>query len=189
MKRSYLLYSAVLLVLVIVMIVSGVIQDHKLKSSKLRDSAIDTLVSAGCEQVDESYLPDSGPIEALPSGEEVDLSPLQNVKTVLNSSSSEANSDGQVLFNLIGSSVLKNSNFYISDTSVKGRDATVSVHLFYANNTEGDIELEYFYYDGEWRLSNTMDALKVIRVNGKDYDSAAESAYENIVKEMNGVLS
>ncbi|MBP5416219.1 MAG: hypothetical protein J6Y58_01720 [Clostridiales bacterium] len=189
MKRSYWIYSAILLLLVIVMIVAGVIQDRRMKKSKLRDSAVETLVAAGCEQVDESYVPNKYDVKDVPSDEEVDFSALQNIKTVLTTSSSGSNSDGQMLFNLIGASVLKNAKFYISGTKVSGRDAVVKVHLFYNDNTEGDMELEYFYYDGEWCLSNTFDALKNIRVNGNDYDEAAGSAYNDIVNEMNKVLS
>ena len=83
---------------------------------------------------------------------------------------------------------MKNAKFYISGTKVRGRDATVKVHLFYNNNTEGDMELEYFYYDGEWRLSNTLHALKSIQVNGRDYDDLASSAYDDAIKSMQCAL-
>ncbi len=96
--------------------------------------------------------------------------------------------DGQFLFNKIGSTLLQNAKFYITSTKVSGRDATVKVHLFYNNNTEGDLELEYFYYDGEWRLSNTLDALKNLRVNGKDYDEVSASAYDEAIKSLQGAL-
>lgn len=187
MKRSYWVYSAILLVLVIVMIVTGVIQDRKLKKSKLRDSAIETLTAAGCVEVDESYVPAFNPESDFLGNDEIDLSQLNNMKTVFTTSSG-ADSDGQFLFNKIGSAVLQNAKFYISSTKVSGRDATVKVHLFYNNNTEGDLELEYFYYDGEWRLSNTLDALKNIRVNGRDYDEVSASAYDEAIKSLQGTL-
>ena len=187
MKRSYWICSAILLVLVAVMIITGIVQDRKLKKAKLRDSAVDTLTAAGCVEVDQSYVPPFKPQSDFLGYDEVDLSQLNNVKTVF-SSSSDSNMDGQFLFNKIGSTLLQNAKFYITSTKVSGRDATVKVHLFYNNNTEGDLELEYFYYDGEWRLSNTLDALKNLRVNGKDYDEVSASAYDEAIKSLQGAL-
>ena len=187
MKRSYWICSAILLVLVAVMIITGIVQDRKLKKAKLRDSAVDTLTAAGCVEVDESYVPPFEPQSDFLGDDEVDLSQLNNVKTVF-SSSSDSNMDGQFLFNKIGSTLLQNAKFYITSTKVSGRDATVKVHLFYNNNTEDDLELEYFYYDGEWMLSNTMEALKDISVGGRSYDDAAAAAYYDLVKEMKGTL-
>ena len=187
MKKSYIVYSAFLLILVAVMIVSAVIQDRKTKRVKLRRAAEETLSSIGAVEVDDSDVPGlpSGD-ELLHSGEEVDLSELDNVKNII-PQYSDSDIDGQALFTQVGSQLLKNAQYTITDTSIHGRDAEVTVHLYY-NGTEGDMVLEYFYYDGEWMLSNTMEALKDISVGGRSYDDAAAAAYYDLVKEMKGTL-
>ena len=185
MKKSYWIYSGILLLIVIVMIVVGAIQDHKTKKDKLKRSAVATLTSAGCVEVDDDYNPELMNENLLHSGDDVDLSSLENAKNLL-PQYKDSDLDGQYLFTMIGSSVLKNAKFYISSTKISGRDAKVKVHIFYQGR-EGDITLEYFYYDGEWRLSNTMDALSDIMVDGQNYDDVEQSAYEVIVNEMKNI--
>ena len=62
-------------------------------------------------------------------------------------------------------------------------DAEVKIHIYYHDH-EGELELEYFYYDGEWMLSNTVEAVKHLTVDGRDYDEAEVSAFEQVAKEF-----
>lgn len=182
MKKSYWICSAVILFIVIVMIVTAVISDNKTKKAQVRRCAENTLKSAGCIEVDDDYVPDLESGSLPDSGEDVELSNLENATSII-SQYQDSDVDGQLLFKQVGGQLLKNAKFYISSTKVNGRDATVKVHLF-MNGSEGDMTLEYFYYDGEWMLSNTIEALKDISVGGRSYDEASESAYNEIVKEM-----
>ena len=184
MKKSYWVYSGILLFLVLVMIIGGTIQDHRTKKAKLRKSVTMTMISAGCfERQDEEKIPDlpSGDV-LLHGGEEVDLSTLSEASKMI-PQLQEAGVDGQALFTSVGQKLLAGASFEITDTDISGRDADVTVHIYYDDH-EGEIVLEYFYYQGEWMLSNTVDALKSLTVGGQDYDTAQASAFEYIYKQF-----
>ncbi len=184
MKKSYWICSAILVVIVLAMIVTAAVQDRKTKKAQVRKAAENTLISAGCIEVDDDYNPVKEEItEAdLHSGDDVDLSGLENASNMI-PQLKESGQDGQYLFNQVAGQILNNAKFYIVSTKVSGRDASVRVHLFY-NGAEGEMTLEYFYYDGEWMLSNTLDAISELTVGGRDYDELSESAYNDIIKEM-----
>ena len=183
MKKSYLVYSGFLVVIVIVMIVSAVIQDHRTKKAQVRDSAVKTLSAAGATEVDDSYVP---PLpsndELLHGGEDVDLSGIPDISDAI-PQMKDSDVDGEYLFTTVANKLLKNAKFNIVSTKVRGNDAEVKVHIYYEDR-QGELVLEYFYYDGEWMLSNTMEAINSLQVDGKDYDELESAAYDKIVKEV-----
>ncbi len=183
MKKSYVVGLIAVGVMFVVMIVAGIIQDHRAKKAQVRDCAIKTMVAAGCTEVDSDYVPPlPGQNDLLHSGEEIDTSYLEAASGIVSQMTGEK-VDGQVLFSQIAGRVLNKAKFCITSTSISGRDAEVNVHIYYGNH-EGDVVLEYFYYDGEWILSNTMDAVSDIMVDGQSYDSLEESAIDKIVSQL-----
>ena len=182
MKKSYLVYSGFLVVIVIVMIVAAAVQDHRTKKAQVRDSARKTLISAGATEVDDSYVPPlPSDEELLHGGEEVDLSGIPDVSDAI-PQLKDQDVDGEYLFKTVGEKILRNAKFNIVSTKVKAHDAEVKVHIYYENR-QGELVLEYFYYDGEWMLSNTLDDINSLQVDGKDYDELEADAYDKIVKE------
>ncbi|MBR5974814.1 MAG: hypothetical protein IK020_06485 [Clostridiales bacterium] len=180
MKKSYWIYSGILLFLVLVMIVGGTIQDYRTKKAKLRKCVTRTMISTGCFEVGpEDKVEPPTDDELLHGGDEVDLSALSEAQKMI-PQLEEYGVDGQALFTTVGQKILSGARFEITDTKISGRDAEVNVHIYYGNH-EGDVVLEYFYYQDEWVLSNTIDALKKLTVDGRDYDEAEASAFEVVV--------
>ncbi len=182
MKKSYKVYSVLLLTLVVVMVVGGLIQDYRSKKAKLRKTAIRTMVSVGATEVDEDYIPVLSDKDVLGSSQEVDLSALDSIN-LSSISSTDSKEDASLLFEKVAGKILRDAKFKIISTKVSGRDAEVKIHIYYLDH-EGELELEYFYYDGEWMLSNTVEAVKHLTVDGRDYDEAEVSAFEQVAKEF-----
>ena len=181
MKKSYLVYSGFLILIVIVMIVTAFISDYRTKKAQVRESAVRTLSAAGATEVDDDYVPGlPSDDELLHGGEAVDLSGIPDLSGSIKELEGE---DGEYIFTKVANKLLKGAKFNIVSTKVSGHDAEVKVHIFFEDH-QGEIVLEYFYYDGEWILSNTFEALNSLTVEGKDYDSLSESAYEQISKEF-----
>ena len=175
MKKSYWIYSGILLFLVLVMIIGGTIQDHRAKKAQLRKIVTRTLTATGCTEIDEDEIADLPSGDALlHGGEEVDLSSISEAQSMI-PQLEESGVDGQALFTQVASKLLSGARFEIRDTEIHGRDAEVKVRIYYGTH-EGDVVLEYFYYQGEWMLSNTIDALKDLTINGQSYDALEEAA-------------
>ena len=188
-KKSYWICSGVLLAIVIGMIVFGVVQDYQMKKDKLKKSVKRTMLSAGCVEMEEVEKEEDSDVPPLPNdeqllhgGEEVDLSSLADAEGML-SQISGSDVDGPELFKRVGSTLLSNAQFKITDTKISGRDAEVTVHIYYENH-EGEVVLEYFYYQDEWMLSNTVDALKDLAVDGRSFDELESEAFETVVDYM-----
>lgn len=180
MKKSYKVYSILLLTLVVVMVVGGLIQDYRSKKAKVRKAAVRTMVSVGATEVDEDYIPVVSDDDLKNSSQEVDLSALDSVDL---SSITDSQEEASFLFKKVAGKILQDARFKIISTKVSGRDAEVKIHIYYHDH-EGELELEYFYYDGEWMLSNTVEAVKHLTVDGRDYDEAEVSAFEQVAKEF-----
>lgn len=180
MKKSYKVYSILLLTLVVVMVVGGLIQDYRSKKAKVRKAAVRTMVSVGATEVDEDYIPVVSDDDLKNSSQEVDLSALDSIDL---SSITDSKEEASFLFKKVASKILQDARFKIISTKVSGRDAEVKIHIYYHDH-EGELELEYFYYDGEWMLSNTVEAVKHLTVDGRDYDEAEVSAFEQVAKEF-----
>ncbi|MBO4687346.1 MAG: hypothetical protein J5636_02425 [Clostridiales bacterium] len=180
MKKSYWVYSGILLFLVLVMIVGGVIQDHRTKKVKLRKAVTRTMTQTGCIEIeDDEEIPVPSDDELLHGGDDVDLSALSEAQEMI-PQLEDYGVDGQALFTTVGQKILSGARFEITKTDIHGRDAEVNVHIYYANH-EGDVVLEYFYYQDEWVLSNTVEALKKLTIDGRDYDEAEASAFEVVM--------
>ena len=183
MKKSYKVYSVLLLTLVVVMVVGGLIQDYRSKKEKVRKAAVRTLLSVGATEVDEDYIPVLSDKDLKDNSQEVDLSALDSVDLSKISSAADSKDDASLLFEKVAGKLLRDARFKIISTKVSGRDAEVKIHIYYQDH-EGELELEYFYYDGDWMLSNTVEAVKHLTVDGRDYDEAEASAFEKVVKEF-----
>ena len=183
MKKSYKVYSVLLLTLVVVMVVGGLIQDYRSKKEKVRKAAVRTLVSVGATEVDEDYIPVDSVDDLKNNSQEVDLSELDSIDLSSISSTGESPDDASLLFKKVAGRLLQDARFKIISTKVSGRDAEVKIHIYYKDH-EGELDLEYFYYDGDWMLSNTVEAVKHLTVDGRDYDEAEASAFEQVVKEF-----
>ena len=183
MKKSYVVGLIAVGLMFVVMIIAGIIQDHRTKKAQVRQCAVKTLVAAGCTEVDSDYVPPlPGQEELLHSGDEIDTSYIEAASDLV-SQMTGSKVDGQLLFTQLAGKVLNKAKFCITSTKISGRDAEVNVHIYYGDH-EGDVVLEYFYYDGEWMLSNTLDAVSDIMVDGQSYDSLQESAFDQIVSQM-----
>ncbi|MBR5938123.1 MAG: hypothetical protein IKZ90_07675 [Clostridiales bacterium] len=183
MKKSYVVGLLAVGLMFVVMIVAGIIQDHRTKKAQVRECAAKTMVAAGCTEVDSDYIPPlPGQNDLLHSGDKVDTSYIEAASDIV-SQMTGSKVDGQALFSKLTGNVLNNAKFYIASTTISGRDAEVNVHIYYGDH-EGDVVLEYFYYDGEWVLSNTMDAVSDVMIDGQSYDSLEESAIDKIVSQM-----
>ena len=177
MKKSYWICSGVLLFLVLVIIIGGAIQDYRTKKAKLRKAVTRTLTQTGCIEIKEDdEIPVPTDDELLHNGDDVDLSVLSDAQQMI-PQLEDYGVDGQALFTTVGQKILSGARFQITDTEIHGRDAEVNVHIYYGNH-EGDVVLEYFYYQDEWVLSNTIEALKKLTVDGRDYDEAEASAFQ-----------
>lgn len=183
MKKSYKVYSVILLTLVVVMVVGGLIQDYRSKKSKVRKAAIRTMVSVGATQVDDDYIPVISDGDVLGASQEVDLSVLDSVDLSSLSNLEGKEEEASLLFKKVAGSLLKDARFKIISTNVSGRDAEVKIHIYYKDH-EGELDLEYFYYDGDWMLANTVEAVKNLTVDGRDYDEAEAAAFEKVVSEF-----
>ena len=83
MKKSYKVYSILLLTLVVVMVVGGLIQDYRSKKAKVRKAAVRTMVSVGATEVDEDYIPVVSDDDLKNSSQEVDLSALDSRRGIV----------------------------------------------------------------------------------------------------------
>lgn len=174
MKKSYYVYSAIIVFLVLVMIVGGIVQDKRKKKQEVMKCATNTLLAAGAVEYD----PDKGPYQYDETEQvhKMDSSSIEELSKKV-SNSLNLDEDSAELFNEAAKVLLEDATFQIIDTTVNGRNATVKIRIYYKDH-QGDVELEYFYYDDEWMLSNSTDVIKSILIDGESYETNSEAVQE-----------
>lgn len=182
MKKSYIVYSAILLVLVLVMIIGGVIQDKRLREKQVEQCAANTMLSVGCVEYSKGS---KDTARYAPDKENIDTTAIDEIIDRVAEKMDLDDSTREKLATAV-QTMLEDTTYQIIDTKVNGRDATVTVRINYEDHV-GEVDLKYFYYDGEWMLSNSADVIKSILVDGESYDIDSDEVKDKVISYFENV--
>ena len=176
MKKSYIVCSIILVILVFVMIIGGNIQDKRLKRKQVEQCAANTMLSVGCVEYNSKS---SGKnTRSIPDKQSVGY---DSITAAIDRVADSMNLDDATKTKVSekARTMLDETYYEIEDVQISGRDATVTVCIHYQDHV-GELELQYFYYNDEWTLSNTNDVIKSILIDGVSYDISSEDLKEKL---------
>ncbi len=159
MKRSYVLCSVLMVVIVLFMIVVGVVQDNRMKKARVIECVNKTMAVAGCREIAEN----ESSVESRTSSNS-----STHYKSVF--ASDEVEEDENADDNSADVKLkVKDASYQIKDTKVDGDQAEVTICIFHEEHT-CEMTLVYMLVDDEWTLDNSKDFVRKIVIDGKECD-------------------
>lgn len=162
MKNSRKVCCLFMVMIILVMIVGGIIQDRRAKRARVIESVSKTMDAAGCKEVSSDFDPDkeessgSDSMGELASFEEVSSSVL---------AAKRVDDDSKGSFTAIIGSLLHDTRYRIEEIEVDGSEAIVKVRIFYADRTNV-VDMKFGYGIGGWVLNNEEEV--ALSLFGKD---------------------
>jgi len=170
MKKSYLLCVVFMLTIVLFMIIVGLIQNNRMKRTRVNECVTRTMADAGCREIDEAQQSEKSKMK------QQSESDAQYKITFSAGSDTEEDSVEKKQLDDIGLKV-KDATYRILDTSIDGDKAEVTVCIFQQEHTY-EMTLAYVLVNDEWMLENSKDSIRKLVVDGKECDAADIFSFE-----------
>lgn len=167
MKKSYLLCVVLMLTIVLFMIVVGLIQNNRMKRTRVNQCVTRTMAVAGCREMNEAQQSEKSKTK------EHSEADAQYKVTFSASSDAEEDNVEKNQLNDVGIKV-RDATYRILDTSISGDNAEVTVCIYQEEHTY-EMTLAYVLVNDEWMLENSKDSIRKLLVDGK------ECEVENII--------
>ncbi len=153
MRTSYKVCSLLLVMIILVMIVGGIIQDRRAKRARIIDSVSKTMDAAGCKEVSSDDDPEQDEKNA---DSKLTKAKIEDVTSSVLAENRLSKDESRNFSAIIGNA-LHDARYRIEEIEIDGSNAKVKVEIFYGKQSDY-IDMEFTYGKDGWSLVNGEDA-------------------------------